>query len=249
MNAAVLIFCAGCLLGGLALGLPLAPRLARQRRELQDLRARAARAEASEAREAARIASEDGAAEVRREAAERQAQALRAELADARAACEDARHAAGLLHAGRGDALRHAGALAAALQELQGVEMTLERWHDDMTRLLDHNRLMHAKNDDFSQIVRQMVMVGLNASIEAAHAGHTGRGFGVVATEMRELSARAELLSADYRRSLYENDLIATTTFQDMQAGGRMIVGALRGLELGNRRSMELLAAPAEAAA
>ena len=63
---------------------------------------------------------------------------------------------------------------------------------------------------------------------------------------MRELSARAEALSTEYRKALYENDLITTTTFQDMQASGRMIIGAVRGLEFTNRKSMELLAAPAE---
>ena len=136
--------------------------------------------------------------------------------------------------------------LAGAIRDLYGIEMTFERWHADMTVLLDHNRGMHAKNDEFSLIVRQMVMVALNASIEAARAGATGRGFSIVANEMRSLSARAEALSADYRRTLYENDLITTTTFQDMQAGGRMILGAVRGLELTHRKGGEAAALPLE---
>lgn len=138
--------------------------------------------------------------------------------------------------------------LAGAIRDLYGMEMTFERWHADMMVLLDHNRGMHAKNDEFSLIVRQMVMVALNASIEAARAGATGRGFSIVANEMRSLSARAEALSADYRRTLYENDLITTTTFQDMQAGGRMILGAVRGLELTNRKGHEAAALPLELA-
>ncbi len=136
--------------------------------------------------------------------------------------------------------------LAGAIRDLYGMETTFERWHADMTVLLDHNRGMHAKNDEFSLIVRQMVMVALNASIEAARAGATGRGFSIVANEMRSLSARAEALSADYRRTLYENDLITTTTFQDMQAGGRMILGAVRGLELTHRKGGEAAALPLE---
>lgn len=138
--------------------------------------------------------------------------------------------------------------LAGAIRDLYGMETTFERWHADMTVLLDHNRGMHAKNEEFSLIVRQMVMVALNASIEAARAGATGRGFSIVANEMRSLSARAEALSADYRRTLYENDLITTTTFQDMQAGGRMILGAVRGLELTSRKGDEAAALTLECA-
>lgn len=138
--------------------------------------------------------------------------------------------------------------VAGAIRDLYGIEMTFERWHADMTVLLAHNRGMHAKNEEFSLIVRQMVMVALNASIESARAGASGRGFGIVANEMRSLSARAEALSMDYRRTLYENDLITTTTFQDMQAGGRMILGAVRGLELSHRKGTEATALSLECA-
>ncbi len=133
-------------------------------------------------------------------------------------------------------ALEHIHTQGRSLQELQGIGKTFERWHADMSALVQHNRTMHDKNDEFARIVRQMVIVALNASIEAARAGAQGRGFNVVAGEMRELSARAEALSRDYRSSLYANDLIATTTFQDMQAGGKMVINAAMGLQLTNGR-------------
>ena len=135
----------------------------------------------------------------------------------------------------------HSQALATAIDELMGVSKTFERWHADMSVLLKHNHGMHQKNDDFALIVRQMVIVTLNASIEAARAGEMGRGFSVVADEMRSLAGRAESLSTDYRRNLYENDLITTATFQDMQAGGKMIMGALTGLDLINQKSLAAL--------
>jgi len=53
---------------------------------------------------------------------------------------------------------------------------------------------------------------------------------------MRTLSVNAEALSKHYRDNLYKNDLIATTTFQDMQAGGKMIINASMGLALTNRK-------------
>ena len=128
------------------------------------------------------------------------------------------------------------------ISRLLGLMRTFERWHDDMNVLIAHNREMHRKNDEFALIVNQVVIVALNASIEAARAGAHGRGFAVVASEVRDLAQRAEKLSKSYRANLYQNDLITTTTFQDLQAGGKMIVGAVIGLDQINRRTRDSLA-------
>ena len=147
----------------------------------------------------------------------------------------------------KGKALRNCDSLAGEIGQLLGVVKTFERWHAEMNTLLAHNREMHSKSEEFSAIVEQVVIVALNASIEAARAGEHGRGFAVVANEIRTLAARAEKLSKDYRANLYKNDLITTTTFQDLQAGGKMIVGAVTGLELINNRSKDVLTAEAAA--
>lgn len=184
---------------------------------------------------------------------ERMAQQL-AELTRERA---DAQAQLGRLQSSHEDLLREAGQVAQAVQskalrnceslgqeitQLLGLVKTFERWHAEMNTLLAHNREMHTKSEEFSAIVDQVVIVALNASIEAARAGEHGRGFAVVANEIRGLAARAEKLSKDYRNNLYKNDLITTTTFQDLQAGGKMIVGAVTNLELINNKSRTVLA-------
>ncbi|MBP0597421.1 chemotaxis protein [Herbaspirillum sp. LeCh32-8] len=128
------------------------------------------------------------------------------------------------------------------IDKLLGLIRTFERWHEDMNVLISHNREMHRKNDEFALIVNQVIIVALNASIEAARAGAHGRGFAVVASEVRDLAQRAEKLSKSYRANLYQNDLITTTTFQDLQAGGKMIMGAVIGLDLINKRTRTTLA-------
>lgn len=133
--------------------------------------------------------------------------------------------------------------MASEVATLLGLVKTFECWHDDMNTLIRHNREMHAMNSDFATIVRQMVIVTLNASIEAARAGEQGRGFAVVASEMRNLASRAEKLSNDYRNRLYENDLITTSTFQGMQAGSKMIMGTVSGLDLITKKTRNALCA------
>jgi methyl-accepting chemotaxis protein len=140
------------------------------------------------------------------------------------------------------DTLGNCGELQHEIGQLLGLVKTFERWHAELNLLIAHNREMHSKNDEFASIVRQVIIVALNASIVAARAGEHGRSFAVVAAEVRDLATRAEKLSKDYRDNLYKNDLLTTTTFQDLQAGGKMIVGAVVGLERINNRTREAVA-------
>jgi len=121
--------------------------------------------------------------------------------------------------------------IADEASRLKSLAATFERWHEQMISLMTQNQDMHAKNHELSAIVRHVVIVSLNASIEAARAGPAGRGFAVVASEVRELAARSEELSKSYRNSLHRNDLTTTTTFQDIQAGGKMITASLGSVE------------------
>jgi methyl-accepting chemotaxis protein len=130
------------------------------------------------------------------------------------------------------DALAHKAAqLAAEAARLKGLVSTFERWHEQMISLMTQNQDMHAKNRELSSIVRHVVIVSLNASIEAARAGTAGRGFAVVASEVRALAGRSEELSKSYRDSLHRSDLTTTATFQDIQAGGKMITASLASVE------------------
>jgi methyl-accepting chemotaxis protein len=150
-------------------------------------------------------------------------------------------------HSGaQADALKNCELLSEQLGHMLSVVRTFERWDAEMHNLLAHNREMHGRNDEFATIVEQVVIVALNAGIEAARAGEHGRGFGVVASEIRQLAARAEKLSKEYRVNLFKNDMITTATFQDLQAGGKMITSVVTGLDVLNKKTRSALAELAE---
>ena len=110
------------------------------------------------------------------------------------------------------------------LAELTDLLVTFERWHESLTQLMEHNAEMHNQNQEFFSIVKQIVILALNAAIEAARAGEHGRGFAVVADEVRNLAMRSQELSESYKENLNKNDFLTTATFQDIQAGGKMIL-------------------------
>lgn len=109
------------------------------------------------------------------------------------------------------------------LEDLQGLLITFERWHESLSQLMEHNSVMHKQNEEFFKIVKQIVILALNAAIEAARAGEFGRGFAVVADEVRSLAMRSQELSESYRENLSKNDFLTTSTFQDIQASGKML--------------------------
>jgi hypothetical protein len=110
------------------------------------------------------------------------------------------------------------------LVDLADLLVTFERWHESLTQLMLHNAEMHKQNQEFFNIVKQIVILALNAAIEAARAGEHGRGFAVVADEVRNLAMRSQELSESYKENLNKNDFLTTATFQDIQAGGKMIL-------------------------
>jgi len=125
------------------------------------------------------------------------------------------------------------------IELLMGLVKTIERWHEEMQAILANNHNLKKRNEEFARIVKMVVMLALNASIEAARVGESGRGFAVVADGVRELALTSTNLAKEFKQYLDKNDLITTTTFQDLQASCNMIRTAVTGI---NANSEKLLA-------
>jgi PAS domain S-box-containing protein len=106
------------------------------------------------------------------------------------------------------------GLLAAINDIVRGIVSVTEQ-AQDMAEVQEqsHKAAMEVKEKTnetkeitsfISEVSNQTGLLGLNASIEAAHAGEYGRGFSIVASEVRKLADHSKSASTDIERTMLE---------------------------------------------
>jgi methyl-accepting chemotaxis protein len=97
--------------------------------------------------------------------------------------------------------------LVEALEQVSGQSVTTVNHIDEMAQHLDG---IFSLLEDVKSIADQTNLLALNAAIEAARAGEAGRGFAVVADEVRNLSERSTTFNEQIRKLAHSSkDAIA----------------------------------------
>ena len=134
--------------------------------------------------------------------------------------------------------------LVEALEAVAGQSGTTVTHIDAMAEHLDG---IFALLEDVKSIADQTNLLALNAAIEAARAGEAGRGFAVVADEVRNLSERSTAFNEQIRKLAHSSkesiakvrDTVTTMASREAAAMLERVDGINRGLGNGMREIAE----------
>ena len=130
------------------------------------------------------------------------------------------REAARLAHSTAQETLHSAeegaGLLRAVVQTSSLIASQVDEAIALIGQLNEQSRSIEAIVSTISAIADQTNLLALNAAIEAARAGEQGRGFAVVADEVRQLAARTSLSTDEIARVVQKNRELTARVTDDM---------------------------------